>query len=312
MSVPKFFEFFNGFLQTLSDGQTYSLKEIRVILAKEMGLTSEDLSEMLPSGKQSTYDNRVAWAKTYLCKAGLISLPKRGHCQITDEGRKALASGKTIDLPFLNQYKSFRDFHSAKSGQSTDKGASSIDTLLENAETVESPMEILDGAFKQVTNTLASELMDEVMKLTPSEFESMVVKLLLRMGYGSGIDNAGIVTKQSGDGGIDGIIKEDQLGFSSIYIQAKQWAPDRKVDRPEIQKFAGALQGEKATKGLFITTALFTSGAKMYVENLRGSTIVLVDGNQLTHLMIKYNLGVSVEHVYEVKRIDTDFFAEGL
>ena len=173
-------------------------------------------------------------------------------------------------------------------------------------------MEILDGAFKQVTNTLASELMDEVMKLTSSEFESMVVKLLLRMGYGSGIDNAGIVTKQSGDGGIDGIIKEDQLGFSSIYIQAKQWAPDRKVDRPEIQKFAGALQGEKATKGLFITTALFTSGAKTYVENLRGSTIVLVDGNQLTHLMIKYNLGVSVEHTYEVKRIDTDFFAEGL
>ena len=207
MSVPKFFEFFNGFLQTLSDGQIYSLKEIRVILAKKMGLTSEDLSEMLPSGKQCTYDNRVAWAKTYLCKAGLIYLPKRGHCQITEEGKKALASGKTIDLPFLNQYKSFRDFHSAKSGQGSDHEASSVDTLLENAETVESPMEILDGAFKQVTNTLASELMDEVMKLTSSEFESMVVKLLLRMGYGSGIDNAGIVTKQSGDGGIDGIIK---------------------------------------------------------------------------------------------------------
>lgn len=148
------------------------------------------------------------------------------------------------------------------------------------------------------------------MKLTSTEFEQLVVKLLLKMGYGSGIDDAGIVTKPSDDGGIDGIIKEDQLGFSSIYIQAKQWAVDRTVNRPEIQKFAGALQGEKASKGLFITTAQFSQGARQYAENLHGSTIVLVDGSQMMKLMIKFGLGVSVEHVYEVKRIDSDFFTD--
>lgn len=154
--------------------------------------------------------------------------------------------------------------------------------------------------------------MDEVMKLMPTEFEHLVVRLLLKMGYGSGIDDAGVVTRPTGDGGIDGIIKEDQLGFSSIYIQAKQWAPDRRVDRPEVQEFAGALQGEKATKGLFITTASFTNGAKTYADNLHGSTIVLVDGGKMMRLMIKYNLGVSIEHTYEVKRIDSDFFIDSL
>jgi restriction system protein len=173
-------------------------------------------------------------------------------------------------------------------------------------------MEMFVTAFNRVNNTLAAELMDEVMQLSPTDFETLVVQLLLKMGYGDGIDNAGKVTRATGDGGIDGMIKEDQLGFSYIYIQAKQWAPDRRVDRPEIQKFAGALQGEKATKGLFITTAKFSTGAKQYAENLHGSTIVLIDGTQLMKLMIKFNVGVSVDHVYEVKRIDTDFFNEGL
>jgi len=171
-------------------------------------------------------------------------------------------------------------------------------------------MEILDTAYKQINNALANDLMDEVMKLKPTEFEKLVVKLLLKMGYGSGIDEAGITTKPSDDGGIDGIIKEDQLGFSSIYIQAKQWATDRSVNRPEIQKFAGALQGERASKGLFITTAQFSAGARDYAVNLHGSTIVLVDGLQMMKLMIKWNLGVSVEHTYEIKKIDTDFFAD--
>ncbi len=170
----------------------------------------------------------------------------------------------------------------------------------------------MDDAFKKVNSTLAGELMTEVMKLTPGEFERLVVKLLLKMGYGNGIDDAGYVTQLSGDGGIDGIIKEDQLGFSSIYIQAKQWALDRSVDRPEIQKFAGALQGERASKGLFITTTRFSDGAKKYADNLRASNIVLIDGNALMGLMIKYNLGVSTEQIYEIKRIDSDFFSDSL
>ena len=173
-------------------------------------------------------------------------------------------------------------------------------------------MELLDAAYQQVNAALSSQLMDEIMKLTPIEFEKLVVKLLLHMGYGNGIDDAGMVTQQSNDGGIDGIIKEDQLGFSHIYIQAKQWSPDRTVEKPEIQKFVGALQGQQAQKGLFITTAKFTSGALKYSENLLGTKVVLVDGNMLTKLMIKHSVGVSTEHVYEIKRLDSDFFAEEL
>ena len=272
-----------------------------------MRLSSEDLAEMLPSKRQSTFDNRVAWARTYLDRAGLIKTPFRGQYCITDAGREALSSGDKIDLNYLERFESFRKFHSVSQQNSTPD----VDKPAEDAED-KSPMEILDEAFKTVNATLAGELMDEVMKLTPDEFEKLVVKLLLKMGYGSGIDDAGYVTQQSGDGGIDGIIKEDQLGFSSIYIQAKQWAPDRSVDRPEIQKFAGALQGERASKGLFITTARFSDVAKKYADNLHASNIVLIDGNALMGLMIKFNLGVSTEQVYEVKRIDSDFFNESL
>ena len=215
-----------------------------------------------------------------------------------------MSSGESIDLKYLERYESFKEFHRATASVR-------LDSVADDAND-ESPMEMLEAAFRQVNATLASELMDEVMKLTPAEFETMVVKLLLQMGYGNGIDDAGVVTQQSNDGGIDGIIKEDQLGFSSIYIQAKQWALDQTVGKPEIQKFVGALQGQQAQKGLFITTAKFSSGALQYAENLLGVKIVLVDGTALTRLMIKHNLGVSIEHIYEIKRLDNDFFSEEL
>lgn len=308
MAVPKFFEFFEVFLKALSDGEKHKAKDVRAFIAEAMNLSEADRAELLPSGRQSTFDNRVAWARTYLDRAGLIETPSRGQYCITAEGKHALESGEKIDLQYLEQFQSFTDFHSAVPG-GTGQGdtAPSPDPAEEK-----SPMEILDDAFKKVNATLAGELMTEVMKLTPGEFEKLVVQLLLRMGYGSGVDNAGFVTKLSGDGGIDGTIKEDQLGFSTIYIQAKQWQLDSSVGRPEIQRFAGALQGERASKGLFITTAKFSEGAKQYANNLHGSNIVLIDGNALTRLMIKYNLGVSVEQVYEVKRIDSDFFSDSL
>lgn len=300
MAVPKFFDFFEGFLQAIEDGELHSAKEIREIIAKDMNISESDRAIMLPSGKQSTFDNRVSWAKTYLDKAGLIETPVRGKYRITESGLAALASGEKIDLKYLERNKSFKDFHNV-----TKPITETVDE-----EKNESPMEVLDSAFQQVTATLASQLMDEVMKLSPTEFESLVVKLLLRMGYGSGIDDAGMVTKQSNDGGIDGIIKEDQLGFSHIYIQAKQWAIDQTVSKPEIQKFVGALQGQQAQKGLFITTAKFTKGALDYVNNLLGAKVVLVNGETLTKLMIKHNVGVSVEEIYEIKKIDSDFFSD--
>lgn len=303
MAVPKFFEFFEAFLKVVSDGELHTAKEVRNTIAIKMAISDSDLAEMLPSGKQRTFDNRVAWARTYLDKAGLIETPSRGKYRITDAGKSALLSGEKIDLAYLEKSDAFKKFHTATTPHSTDD-------LIEEKD--ESPMEVLESAYSQVTATLASQLMDEVMNLTPVEFERLVVKLLLRMGYGSGIDDAGMVTQQSNDGGIDGIIKEDQLGFSHIYIQAKQWSTDQTVGKPEIQKFVGALQGQQAQKGLFITTARFSSGALQYASNLLGAKVVLVDGSTLTKLMIKHNVGVSLEQVYEVKRIDTDFFAEEL
>lgn len=303
MSVPKFFEFFEAFLKVVDDGNLHAAKDVRNQIAREMALTESDLSEMLPSGKQRTFDNRVAWARTYLDKAGLIETPQRGKYRITDAGRAALESGAKIDLNYLEKSEEFRAFRDMTTqGSFTEKVE----------EKDESPLEALESAYKQVTATLASQLMDEVMKLTPFEFERLVVKLLLKMGYGSGIDEAGLVTQASNDGGIDGIIKEDQLGFSQIYIQAKQWAEDQTVGKPEIQKFVGALQGQQAQKGLFITTAKFSSGALQYANNLLGVKVVLVDGTTLMKLMIKHGVGVSIEQIYEVKKIDSDFFAEEL
>ncbi|MBO4418505.1 MAG: restriction endonuclease [Oscillospiraceae bacterium] len=301
MAVPKFFEFFEAFLRAVNDGELHTAKEVRGIISKSMGLTDADLAEMLPSGTQRTFDNRVAWARTYLDKAGLIETPHRGKYKITDAGRNALASGGKIDLEYLEKSDEFKAFHSVTTEGIADEPS---------VEKEESPMEVLASAYQKVNAALASQLMDEVMKLTPVEFERLVVKLLLKMGYGSGIEEAGMVTQQSNDGGIDGIIKEDQLGFSHIYIQAKQWAVEQTVGRQEIQRFVGALQGQQAQKGLFITTAKFSSGALQYAANLLGAKVVLVDGSALTRLMIKHNVGVSVEEIYEVKKIDSDFFAE--
>ncbi len=306
MAVPKFFEFFEEFLRAIQDGELHTAKEVREVIAKDMKISDEDRREMLPSGKQSTFDNRVAWARTYLDKADLIETPARGKYRITEAGRKALESGEKIDLKYLERSDEFREFHNVSiSGTPETSGE-------EQSETAESPMETLDTEFLQVNATLASQLMDEVMSLTPTWFEQLVVKLLLKMGYGSGIEGAGRVTQRSNDGGIDGIIQEDQLGFSNIYIQAKQWDLGQTVGKPEIQKFVGALSGQQAQKGLFITTAKFSSGARQFADNLLGTKVVLVDGVALTNLMIKHNVGVSVEHVYEVKRLDSDFFAEEL
>ena len=246
---------------------------------------------------------RVNWAKTYLQKAGLVETPQRGIYRITTEGKKALKSRARIDLEYLANYDTFKDFRSISPENDSESS---------QEEKNESPAETLESAYEQITSALASQLMEEVNKLSPSGFERLVVKLLLSMGYGNGINDAGKVTRLSNDEGIDGIIKEDQLGFSNIYIQAKQWHPEQTIGRPELQKFVGALQGQQAQKGLFITTAKFSSGAVQYTENLSGIKVVLIDGITLTRLMIKHNVGVSLEHAYEIKRVDSDFFSDEL
>lgn len=307
MAVPKFYEFFGSFLRAVSDGEIHKSKDVQRAIAADMNLTEEDMAEQLPSQRQATYINRINWARTYLDKAGLITTPLRGQYRITDEGLKALESGETIDLKYLDRNEEFKKFHTINYSESKPHVIPSP-----QEEEEKTPTEIMNAAFDKVNASLASDLMEMVMGLEPTEFETLVVKLLLKMGYGYGIEDAGKVTRATGDGGIDGIIKEDQLGFNNIYIQAKKWSADHKVSRPEIQKFAGALQGERATKGLFITTTEFTKDAQDFAANLLSSNIVLIDGNQLTKLMIKYNLGVAVEQTYEVKRIDSDFFSEDL
>lgn len=303
MAVPKFYEFFKAFLKAVQDGELHASKEVKTFLATEMNLSEDDLNEMLPSGKQSRFDNRIMWARTYLDKAGLIETPVRGKYKITNEGKKALDSGKDIDLQYLAKFEKFKEFQSTV----VPDGGNSAEEVKDK-----SPMEVLDSAFQQVEAALASQLIDEVMKLSPGQFEKLVVELLLRMGYGNGIDEAGLVTPLSKDGGIDGIIKEDQLGFSNIYIQAKQWAQDQTVGTPELQKFVGALHGKTAQKGLFITTAKFSNGAVDFANNLSGIKVKLVDGRALTKLMIKHCVGVAVVQTYEIKKVDSDFFSEEL
>ena len=304
MAVPKFFEFFQPFLRALSDGEIHTSQDVREFIQSDMGLNKDDLLEMLPSGRMSTFNSRVGWARTYLDKAGLLETPSRAKYRITEEGKKALGSGKTIDVQYLKRYESFREFQSVTNSQSVYE--------IRTEEDGKSPIELMDDAIRQINASLRDQILTEVMKIKPVQFEILVVKFLLSMGYGDGTEDAGMTTRYSKDEGIDGMIKEDKLGFSMIYIQAKRWAPDRAVGRPEIQQFVGALTGNQIKKGIFITTARFSSDARKYVENLPGIKVILVDGEDLVKYMIQYNIGVSVDQVYEVKKVDSDFFEDML
>jgi restriction system protein len=311
MSIPKFPDFLGVVLQSLADKEAHSIqtgnKPIKDYVIQAFSLTESDLKEMVPSGQQLVYYNRITWAITYLRKAGLVENVSRGIIKITELGLSELKNIHKFNVNYFRKFTAFREF-AAKDVDDVER------TKGENSESenVDSPEINLSNAYESLNHALISDLKEEVMKLSPDQFERLVIKLLLKMGYGSSVDNAGTQTRLTNDGGIDGIIKEDQLGFSNIYIQAKQWQPDSKIGRPEIQKFSGALLGEKAQKGLFITTAMFTNDAKEYAKNLHQATIVLVDGNQMMQLMIKYNLGVSIVNTYEVKRIDSDFFSEDI
>lgn len=302
MAVPKYYEFMPSIIKCLGDGKVHSLKELNDYCAKSFDLTDADRSETISSG-QNKLHNRVGWAKSYLKKAGLIESTKRAHFQLTEEGRKALDQGaECVTLDYLSQFDSFNEFQGRQLNYDT------VDSpiIVHNV----SPQERIEAALTELNNELADELMAEVMKISPYEFEQLVVKLLITMGYGRPQDNPDAVTRKSGDEGIDGIVSADKLGFDSIYIQAKQWKSGSVVGRPEIQKFLGALAGQGATKGIFITTAQFTKDAIAFASKQLHSKIVLVDGQQLAKLMIEYNLGVSTIATYQVKRIDSDFFSE--
>ncbi len=302
MAIPKYYEMYKPFLLCLKEGLPTPTKDVREYIANEMGVSSEERKELLPSGKKAIFDNRVGWARTYLDKAGLIMSKSRGVYQITNEGRYVLLDNPDIiNDEYLNRYPSFQVFKNPESN---------TDDAPENQLQNDTPQDIIDKAFLQINANLSDQVLSEIMRQTPEFFERLVVSLLEKMGYGGSLKNPGIVTGQTGDEGIDGIIKEDKLGFNLIYIQAKRWDVEKTIGRPEIQKFVGALAGQGATKGLFITSAKFSKEAVAYAEKQHTTKTILVDGFMLAKLMIEYNLGVSVDLSYEIKKIDTDFFTD--
>ena len=308
MAVPKYNEFFSPVLRALEDGQIKCALEIRKYALNYLNVSEEDRKQMLPSNTQRLVDNRATWAITYLCKANLIERVAKGKYKITNTGIQVLHEKKDhVELKDLYQFDSFRQFINTDT-MSEEKKDLSKPSVLEDLQEG-TPQDNLNASMEQINKELSANLLSEIMERSPAFFEKMVVQLLLKMGYGSALED-GFVTGCSGDEGIDGIIREDKLGFSSIYIQAKRWAEDKAIGRPEIQKFVGALAGQGAQKGLFITTGTFTKEARSYVEKQLSTKVVLVDGEKLTKLMIEYNLGVSVETVYTIKKIDTDFFSE--
>jgi restriction system protein len=303
MAIPDFQSVMRPVLQTVSDGQPRALADVREAVKEAFELSDEERKERLPSGNQTVINNRVGWARTYLNKAGLLTIPERGMVQITDRGQDALSNGpERISVAWLKQFPEFHDFHTQKPKPVTDS-LKPVDDIIEEA----TPDEQLASAHQSLMENLADEVLDSIRKASPSFFETLVVDLMISMGYGGSRKEAGQATQTTNDDGIDGIIKEDKLGLDTIYLQAKRWA--NTVHRPEIDKFIGALTRQRARKGVFLTTSDFSAGAREAAAGL-DMKVVLIDGRELAQLMIENNLGVSVKDIYEVKQVDTDYFIE--
>jgi len=305
--MPKYHELMLPLLALCQDGKDHTAREASLSLAERLRLTQDQLAEMLPSGQQEIFPNRLGWARTYLTKAGLLEKIGRGVFRITARGHDFLKSQpQKITPKDLEKFSEFVQFRKKPGQEHQSDGAPVIDLHTEEEELT--PEESLESGYQKLRQALAVELLDSVKSCSPVFFEKLVVELLLKMGYGGSRKDAGEAIGRSGDGGIDGIIKEDRLGLDSVYVQAKRW-DDTVVGRPEVQKFAGALQGHRARKGVFITTSKFSADAKDYVDKIE-SKIVLVDGERLTQLMIDFNVGVAADKVFEVKKIDSDYFDE--
>jgi len=302
MAIPDYQTVMLPLLRLLRDGKEHNLGEVVNSLTDEFNLSSEECQQLLGSGQQTVIRNRVGWARTYLKKACLIESLRRGHFRITQRGQSVLASKpERIDVRYLEQFPefvAFRELRHERPDEAPRPAAITSDAT---------PEEALDAAYGRLRLDLEAELLDQVKGASPSFFERLVVELLVCMGYGGTLRDAGQAVGKTGDGGIDGIIKEDRLGLDVIYIQAKRW--DSTVGRPEIQKFAGALQGHRARKGVFMTTSSYSADALEFASRL-DSKIVLIDGAALAKYMIDHNVGVSLARSYEVKKIDYDYFSE--
>ena len=302
MAIPDYQTTMLPLLKFAGDDKEHRFRDAVPALADEFDLTEEERKELLASGQQAIFNNRVGWARLYLVKAGLLEATRRGYFKITEQGHKALAEKpERIDKNFLMQYPEFvKAFEASKGKKEKDK--------VEPSPSESTPVESLESAFQELNETLATDLLETIKQSPPDFLERLVIDVLIGIGYGGSKKEAGEAMGRSGDGGIDGIIKDDKLGLDIIYIQAKRW--ENTVGRPEIQKFAGALQGKRARKGVFITTSNFSKDALDYVNNI-DSKIILIDGQELAQLMIEHNVGVSPVTKYEIKKLDLDYFAEG-
>ncbi|MDD3768588.1 MAG: restriction endonuclease [Aminobacterium colombiense] len=304
MTIPDYQSLLLPFLKHLSNGKEHTKQEMIDLLATDFKLTSAERKELLPSGRQKVFDNRVSWTRTYLKKALLLQSPARGRYTITDRGRQVLTENLSkIDVSYLKQFPEFVTFlNTSKNNNKTP-----VNKRVARAESKDTPEEILEASYQILRHNLAQELLSKVIECSPAFFENLVVELLLKMGYGGSRKDAGQAIGKTGDGGIDGIIKEDRLGLDVVYIQAKRW--EGTVSRPEIQKFVGALQGKKARKGIFITSGFFSSYARDYVKDIQNS-VVLIDGEELSSYMIDFGVGVSPLASYEIMSIDSDYFMD--
>ena len=296
MALPKYYEMYHSFLQSLSDGEEHPYSDVKKKVIEDFKLTDTELAELLPSGKQPVFSNRIGWCRTYLKKAGLIESPTKAHFMITKSGREVLKSGREITNETLREFPSFVKF--IDSDTKKIKDSSEEKESLNNDET---PQETLERVYGELNNVLKDELLTRIHEKSPDFFEKMVVELMEKMGYGRGQ-----ITQKSRDEGIDGMVYQDKLGFDVIYIQAKRYDLEKTVGRPELQKFGGAIP-EKNVKGLFVTTGRFSQDAQKYANDRH---IILIDGQRLAELMIEHDFGVSTEYIYRIKRIDMDVFEE--
>lgn len=309
MAIPGFQDLMLPLLQVCSDGKEYTVLGISETIAHQLMLSEADLQERMASGQPKLY-NRLAWVKSYFGKAGLLDFPSRGKFQITQRGLDLLEKApKTIRINTLYQYPEFVKFHK-KDNQSIDGNEQSINVIGQDKNEMEpvTPEEQLENSYQNLRSQLASNLLDTILKNPPGFFEQLVIDLLVAMGYGGSRKDAGQALGKTGDGGIDGIIKEDKLGLDIIYLQAKRYGIDNVVPSREVRDFTGSLEGHGAQKGVLITTSSFTRDGIDFVKRLQQKKIVLIDGEKLTQLMIDNNIGVSTTNIYTIKKIDLDYF----
>lgn len=301
MAIPNYQEFMLPTLEVIADGQEHKNSDVVQAVAKKLNLTEEDMQEMLPSGNQQTYYNRAGWARTYLKKAGLLEYPSRGFMQITETGKSVMVNKPLkIDNRFLSQFEQFNQFKNNRNNEISETKEDEIFT------DIHTPDEIFEVAEKEYINSLKQDLLDALKKVDPVRFERIVLDLMEKMNYG-----IGEMTKRSHDGGIDGIINEDELGLQKIYLQAKRYS-ENKVNEKEIQNFVGALDCSDTNKGVFITTSYFCEKAQKKAAAAKNKIIRLINGEELVTLMIRYNLGVQTKKTYTIKRVDEDYLTGDL